>query len=425
MTAITPKTSVSSTPFEPTQAVNSLDAKTIKTVKSTVPVLQEHGEALTRHFYSRMFTHNPEVKPFFNQTNQTSGKQQKALAGAICAYAANIDNLEALGNAVELIAQKHASLQVRSDQYPIVGSNLLSSIKEVLGEGATEEVINAWGEAYDFLANILIKRESQIYDENAKIPGGWKGFRTFQIAKKEKESQNITSFYLKPQDEKELPIFKAGQYITIRVKTPDGSTTMRNYSLSDKPGTDYFRISVKKEESHLEEIPQGYVSNLLHNELDVGSTIEVGPPCGEFFLNIDQDSKKPIVLISGGVGITPIFSMLINALEKMPHREITFIQGCRNKNVQPFKEYLESLKKNYPKLNVFYRYSDKQTPTAESEIGRIDQKAMKSIIADQDSEYYFCGPQPFMSSIYNTLMEWSVPKDQVHFEFFGPLGTLK
>ena len=259
MTAITPKTSVSSTPFEPTQAVNSLDAKTIKTVKSTVPVLQEHGEALTRYFYSRMFTHNPEVKPFFNQTNQTSGKQQKALAGAICAYAANIDNLEALGNAVELIAQKHASLQVRSDQYPIVGSNLISSIKEVLGEGATEEVINAWGEAYDFLANILIKRESQIYDENAKIPGGWKGFRTFQIAKKEKESQNITSFYLKPQDEKELPIFKAGQYITIRVKTPDGSTTMRNYSLSDKPGTDYFRISVKKEESHLEEIPQDYV----------------------------------------------------------------------------------------------------------------------------------------------------------------------
>ena len=85
----------------------------------------------------------------------------------------------------------------------------------------------------------------------------------------------------------------------------------------------------------------------------------------------------------------------------------------------------KSLKKNYPKLNVFYRYSDRQTPTAESEIGRIDQKAMKSIIADQDSEYYFCGPQPFMSSIYNTLMEWSVPKDQVHFEFFGPLGTLK
>ena len=94
--------------------------------------------------------------------------------------------------------------------------------------------------------------------------------------------------------------------------------------------------------------------------------------------------------------------------------------------MQPFKEYLESLKKTYPKLTVFYRYSDVQTPEKnENEIGRIDQKMMKSIIANQDSDYYFCGPQPFMSSIYNTLMEWNVPKDQVHFEFFGPLGALK
>ena len=321
MSQITLNPLESSTLIQTTQRVNSLDAKTISIVKSTVPTLQEHGEALTRHFYGRMFTQNPEVKPFFNQSNQSSGGQPRALSTAICAYAANIDNIEALRSAVELIAHKHASLQVRADQYPIIGSNLLSSIKEVMGEGATDEVISAWGEAYDFLADILIKRESQIYDQNAKIPGGWKGFRTFQIAKKEKESQNITSFYLKPKDEKELPIFQAGQYITIRVKTPDGSTTMRNYSLSDKPGTGYFRISVKKEESHIQGVPQGYVSNLLHTELDVGSSLEVGPPCGEFFLNLDENSKKPLVLISGGVGITPLFSMLLNALEKIIRKQ--------------------------------------------------------------------------------------------------------
>ena len=148
-----------------------LSDKTMAIVKSTAPILQEHGETLTRHFYQRMFTHNPEVAPFFNPANQTAGKQQRALAGAITAYAANIDNLEVLGGAVELIAQKHASLMIKPEHYPIVGQNLLASIQEVLGEGATDEIIGAWAEAYGFLADIMIGREKQIYNENARKPG--------------------------------------------------------------------------------------------------------------------------------------------------------------------------------------------------------------------------------------------------------------
>ena len=140
-----------------------LNQETIRVVKSTAPILQEHGETLTKHFYKRMFKHNPEVAPFFNHSNQAEGTQQRALAGAIAAYAANIDNLEVLGGAVELIAQKHASLQIKPEHYPIVGENLLASIKEVLGDGATDEVIDAWGKAYGFLADIMIGREKQIY----------------------------------------------------------------------------------------------------------------------------------------------------------------------------------------------------------------------------------------------------------------------
>ncbi|EDY16604.1 Nitric oxide dioxygenase [Chthoniobacter flavus Ellin428] len=111
-----------------------LTDQTIATVKATAPILEQHGELLTRHFYKRMFEKNPEVGPLFNRTNQEKGSQQKALAAAICAYAANIDNLEVLGGAVELIAQKHASLQIQPEHYPIVGENLLASIREVLGE---------------------------------------------------------------------------------------------------------------------------------------------------------------------------------------------------------------------------------------------------------------------------------------------------
>src|SRR5918993_246981 len=154
-----------------------ISAQTIDIVKSTAPVLNEHGEILTRHFYKRMFSHNPEVAPFFNPAHQAVGLQQKALAGAICAYAAHIDNLEFLGGAVELIAQKHASLQIKPEHYPIVGENLLASIREVLGAAATDDIINAWAEAYGFLAEILIGRERQIYRENAKKPGGWEGLK--------------------------------------------------------------------------------------------------------------------------------------------------------------------------------------------------------------------------------------------------------
>ena len=166
-----------------------LNQNTIDIVKSTAPILQQHGETLTRHFYQRMFSHNPEVGPFFNPANQAEGTQQRALAGAICAYAANIDNLEVLGGAVELIANKHASLMVKPEHYPIVGENLLASIREVLGDGATDDVINAWAEAYGFLTDILVGREEQLYSDSATKDGGWEGFRKFKIDKKDQEAR--------------------------------------------------------------------------------------------------------------------------------------------------------------------------------------------------------------------------------------------
>ena len=238
-----------------------LPQRTIDIVKATAPILEEHGETLTAHFYKRMFTHNPEVSPLFNPAHQRAGSQQKALAAAICAYAANIDNLEILGGAVELIAQKHASLRILPEHYPIVGENLLASIREVLGAGATDEVIAAWTEAYGFLAEILIGRERQIYSVHAKTRNGWIGFKRFRVVRITPESEIITSFYLQPLDGSGLPLFKPGQYITVRVPDARGETTMRNYSLSDAPGEDHFRISVKQE-------PEGFVSSFLHEKAE-------------------------------------------------------------------------------------------------------------------------------------------------------------
>lgn len=406
-----------------------LNQKTIDIVKSTAPILQTHGEALTKHFYKRMFSHNPEVAPYFNPSNQAGGTQQRALAGAICAYAANIDNLEILGGAIELIAHKHASLMIKPEHYPIVGENLLASISEVLGEGATDEVINAWGEAYWFLADILMGREKQIYVDIAEKPGGWEDFRYFKVEKKEKESSVITSFYLKPQDGGVLPNYLPGQYITVRMPTPDGSTTMRNYSLSDKPGQDYFRISVKRETGLDDDTPKGYISNKLHDEIEVGDVIEVGPPCGEFFLNLNDQHKRPLVLLAAGVGITPILSILKSAIESMPEREIIFVHGCLNKEVQPFKKVIDDLSVNHPKLKIHYRYSDPGVQGAKSEddcsIGFVDAELIESLVSDRHADYYFCGPKPFMVNIYQDLLKWGIPGNQVHFEFFGPKEELQ
>ncbi len=406
-----------------------LTEQTIAIVKSTVPVLEQHGEALTRHFYQRMFAKNPEVAPFFNPANQAAGSQQKALAAAICAYAANIDNLEVLGGAVELIAQKHASLQIQAEHYPIVGENLLASIREVLGAGATDEVIAAWGEAYGFLAGILIGREKEIYHQQEAAPHGWAGFKTFRVARKEPESDVITSFYLEPKDGAAVPDFKPGQYLTLRVPSPCGHTTMRNYSLSDKPGQSWFRISVKRETGRGASTPDGFVSNYLHQGVQVGDSLEVGPPCGEFFLDLTEQHHRPLVLISAGVGITPTMSMLLSVLEEMPTRPIFFIHAALNGRTHAFKKMVRELAAEHPNLTTHARYSE---PTAEDRAagefdseGLVDGPLIESLIPGRDADYYFCGPKPFMMNIYHQLLEWGIPATQVHLEFFGPKQELQ
>lgn len=407
-----------------------LSEKTIAIVKSTAPVLDQHGEALTRHFYTRMFSHNPEVQPLFNPANQFSGTQQRALAAAICAYAAHIDNLDVLGGAVELIAQKHASLRILPEHYPIVGENLLASIREVLGAAATDEIINAWAEAYGFLADILIAREAQIYKEQQTAPGGWQDFKAFTIAAKTPESDNITSFYLVPADGAPVPDFKPGQYITVRVPSPCGHTAMRNYSLSDKPGQPHLRISVKRETPPAADTPAGYVSNFLHDSVEQGMTLQIAPPCGEFYLDpATQASNRPLVLLAAGIGITPLLSMALSQQEHAPERKVVLIHACLHENVQPFRAILDDTAKANKNFSVHYCYSEAaphgtQRRTDAHE-GFVNGAYVKKLLPDLQADYYFCGPKPFMVNIYQDLLALGIPANQVHFEFFGPRQELE
>ena len=154
-------------------------------VKSTVPLLETGGEALTTHFYKIMLAEHPEVRPFFNQAHQANGDQPRALANGVLMYARNIDRLEQLGGLVNQIIQKHVSLQIEAAHYPVVGGCLLRAIREVLGADiATDEVIAAWAAAYQQLADILIGAEEKIYADMAAAPGGWRGGRAFRVARK-------------------------------------------------------------------------------------------------------------------------------------------------------------------------------------------------------------------------------------------------
>jgi len=402
------------------------DQKTI--IKQTVPVLQADGEALTRHFYERMFRVNPEVQDYFNPAHQRSGTQQRALAGAILAYAQHIDDPSVLGDAVELIAQKHASLTIRPEHYPIVGDNLLASIREVLGDAATDDVIDAWGAAYSVLAQIFIVRETQIYSEQERVYG-WQGFKPFVVDRREKSSDNITSLYLKRADGQRLAAHAPGQYISIRATLANGKAVMRNYSLSNPPGSDYFRISVKREPAPAADAPNGIFSNYLHDHIKVGDHVELSPPCGEFTLEPPSDENKALVLIAGGVGVTPLISMLHSALgQSKATRPVIFIQGALNGAVQAFSDELRALENDYPNLRTHLRYSmprdvDRSARRHDSE-GIIDDALLDEMVAARDADYYFCGPGPMLEHVYALLRRRGIPEQNMHYEFFGPGGAL-
>ncbi|PHK94312.1 NO-inducible flavohemoprotein, partial [Pseudoroseomonas rhizosphaerae] len=278
-----------------------LSEQTIAVVKATVPALEVHGLALTRRMYERLFQ-NASIRDLFNQSHHgETGSQPKALAGAVLAYAQNIDNLGVLAGAVERIAQKHVGLNILPEHYPHVADALLGAIRDTLGEAATPEILAAWGEAYWFLADLLIGREGQIYAEHAAAPGGWNGWRDFVVAEKRRESEVITSLTLAPADGGALLRHRPGQYLTFWLDLPGGPPLKRNYSISSAPGGARYRISVKRE-------PRGLASNWLHDTAQPGTRLKVAAPAGEFFL--PERPQRPIVLLSGGVGQTPLLSML-------------------------------------------------------------------------------------------------------------------
>lgn len=245
----------------------------IELIKSTVPVLRENGVALTSYFYNRMLTNSPELKNIFNLDSQNSGRQPRALAAAVLAYAENIENPSVLAKAIEHISTKHVSLHIQADHYAIVGDNLLHSISEVLNVPFESELIAAWKAAYLQLADILIQAEQNKYQSLTAQQGGWTGWRSFDITQTEQADAGQI-FTLTATDGQNTLTAEAGQFISIKVKVPHQELE-QPHQFAVVSGLDgQYQVMVKAEEN-----PTEYsVPNILLQHYNVGDQVHVSAP---------------------------------------------------------------------------------------------------------------------------------------------------
>lgn len=396
----------------------------IDLVKGTIPVLESANTAITEHFYQRMFEHNPELKHIFNLQNQTSGAQQSALFNAVLAYAKNIDNLEVLQQAVGRIANKHTSLNIQPEHYPIVGHHLIETFRELTGDLFTPELEAAWGKAYQQLANVFIGVEGDLYQQSAAKQGGWKGARKFILVEKRIESELVKSLVFEPADAGLVAEFQPGQYIGIQLSI--GNQTyrqIRQYSLSGAANPHSYQISVKRE---IIEQP-GIVSNFLHDGLRLGDQVELFAPAGDFYF---EDKQAPVVLVSAGVGLTPMQAMLETFAVKGYSQPVFNLHACQNRYQHSFIRRNQVLTQQLNLSNhVWYQDTQNSNGAApltnfEQHHGYMDIAAIADTLPMQSADFYICGPVGFMRFAKQQLETLGVDGSRIHYEVFGPHAEL-
>ena len=294
-----------------------------------------------------------------------------------------------------------------------------ASLKRVLG---SQHLSEPWRE---YLEKMLKKAEP------VKGPKGWEGFRAFIVDRKVPESETITSFYLKPQDGEPLPQYMPGQFLTFRLNVTEHSTPiMRTYSLSDSSHhQDYYRVTIKRllPPADPPGLPPGLSSNYFHDQVQAGTRLCVQAPRGKFYL--DPNDTTPVVLLSGGVGLTPLVSMLNAIVESGSNRTVWYVHGTRDGREHAMGTHIQRLAAENANVHVHVNYSQPQPEDREGrdydEPGYVTIDLLKRILPPAAYDFYLCGPSSFMRSLYNGLLKWGVPETRINYEFFGPVSTLK
>jgi ferredoxin-NADP reductase/MOSC domain-containing protein YiiM len=297
----------------------------------------------------------------------------------------------------------HSSEQLqRALQIPALSKGWQSSFQAMLQQ--------------DLSSKTTVGNPGLAFEEQAPA---WPGFRQMRVARIHKESDNVTSFVLAPIDGQHLPVFQAGQFVVLRLHLdPDKPPVLRSYSLSDLPAADHFRISIKSELN-------GIGSSFLCNRTQLGDLLDVSAPRGSFTL---RPGQNPVVLLSAGVGATPVMSMLHSLAAERSRREIWWIYGARNRVEHPFAEESRSLLKQLSRGRGYIVYS---RPAAIDQVGadfdapgHIDTALLERIGVSQGSDFYLCGPPSFLQNMRDGLRTWGVLAENVHTEIFGSLEAI-
>lgn len=403
-------------------------------ITASIPFLSENGVELTAKFYSYMLDTYPEVRPFFNKSHQITKKQPKILAFALLQYATNINDLTPLLGFVRQIVEKHVGLQVTPEQYNIVGTCLLKTLKEMLGDAATDEFIEAWKVAYFDLANILIDLEKKRYETELSIENAWLGFKDAHVGKIVSESDSVKSVYIIADDDKYAK-FYPGQYITIRLSTDNGETIQsREYSLSNEftdltNGLKYYRISVRR-------IPGGVVSNYIHDELKKDDVLKISSPYGKLLepalKSLEEKDgviDKPVVFFIAGIGITPAVSSIEYFLNR--GNKVQLFLSNSDSNSRVFSEWLETLLTKYPELLKVEEFVSQGEPITTSESNhtihtrRITKGDLEFVTSDNinNFNYYLIGPLSYMNLVTETLKLKGLDVSVINSEQYGPVSV--
>ena len=394
-------------------------------IRATLPVVGEHIGQIAPTFYRRMFAAHPELlRDTFNRGNQAQGTQQKALASSVATYATLLVTPDAPSPRELLgrIGHKHASLGITEDQYEIVHEHLMAAIVEVLGaDVVTADIGEAWSAVYWHMARTLITFEKDLYADAGVEPGDV--FRTAKVTRRVEESSTVASFELIAADgEDPLPDFVPGQYISVGVRLADGARQLRQYSLSAAPGEGRWRISVRREEGN----PAGEVSTHLHQNLQEGDALQVTLPYGD--LALDPRSTDPVVLVSAGIGVTPMLGMLRYIAAAQSDRQVIVLHADGDAADSALVRELVDTVADLPehsgsRLRLWFSSSMSSDPCAGHDDRLAAREGRLQIAAEhipEGAEVYLCGAHGFLQGARQQLAEIGVSEENVHFELFAP-----
>ncbi len=384
-------------------------------VRATAGVVAENAVAITSRFYPSMLEAHPELLNVFNRGNQANGDQRQALASAVVAYAVHLVDPDApsFRPVMQRIAHKHVSLGIRPEQYTIVGHHLLKAVGEVLGDAVTPEVAQAWDEVYWLFAAQLIAEEARLYTLGDVDPAH--PWRRYVVVERVEEATDTISLVFRPEDGGAVPAHQPGQYVSVLAELPDGSTQPRQYTVSTGPRENTLQITVRRVRG-VGGAPDGMVSTFLHEHVSVGDVLQVGPPAGDLVL---AESEDPLVLISAGVGITPVAAILDDLAVRGGTRPVTVAHADRSAASHPLFGATLASAASLPEAEVHTWY-EQVDPVGAERGAREGLMDLSSVEIPESACVFMCGPLPFMRDVRASLVRRGVPSSRIRYEVFGP-----